>query len=759
MRAVAAHHGEFPTDSTVRFSVDKWDRSLVGVGPAWGSARSAIVEALRAHFQVEHVPTADVDHGYVVLLAGLTSVADWIGSMTEFFPYAPPQLSLDIYWERARKQADHALAEVGMRQAPVRLKRTFAELFPYQPWPLHAAVDVIAAQIDGPAMVVIEAPMGEGKTEAALTLANAVEAVGGCGVYVGLPTQATANQMFNRVKAFLERTRPDEAQTLILAHGEASLVDQYEAIKLRGIYGSGGERSASVGAEAWFQSKKRGLIAENAVGTIDQALLSVLRLPHGFVRSFGLASKAVILDEVHAYDTYTGTLLDELCEWLGAMGTSVILLSATLPRARREELVRRYQSGARHPAPDETVNLISTPAYPRITVADSRGLEVTTFAPRGEDVRVALSMGNSELEVAVHSVLDAVRDGGCAGWIVNTVQRAQDAFVALRAHDPALEVLLVHARLLPRDRLDRERKLAEWLGPKGERPARCVVVGTQVLEQSLDVDFDVLFTDIAPVDLVLQRAGRLWRHQRTDRSPSQVAPRVFVLRPEAGAEAAALESLTIMYARVFIELTLRELDRRGHLNIPGDIEPLVARVYDATIIEGSAVTIPPDLVDAAVEHLGSVHAERSTAEQRMIPRPTIRDHFLGDLQVFLSDDDDPALHPHLRAVTRLGDPSVDVVCLTREGGVLRVGDHDGSPLDLEAAPDRSLIRRLVERSIGVSRPGVVKALLAIEPPEGWKTSAILRYRRPVIFEDGQAEVGGTSLRLDPDLGLVFSKST
>ena len=755
-RAVCAHHGEFPADR----NLDAPGRRERGQRPQWQVARDAILQSLAAFFGVEALSSLGaIDHALGPLLAGLTSVADWIGSMDGIFRYEPPQDSLETYWPAALARADEALQLAGMR-APHRPSHpSFKKLFPdFTPWPLHRIGDEIAARLKEPALVISEAPMGEGKTEHALVLAEAAAAnLGQTGLFIGLPTQATANQMFGRLEGFLRRTRAEPA-TLVLAHGEASLVERFQrisllerfrSVKLAGVYDDeGGVKAGAVRAEAWFLSKKRALLAENAVGTIDQALLSVMRVGHAFVRIYGLAGKVVVLDEVHAYDTYTSALLDRLIEWLAAAGTTVVLLSATLPSRRRDDLVRAYRKGAGLP----DVPMKPVP-YPRVTITSGSAAEAHHFKPRAKPTDVKLEcVAKGAAELADEAV-EAARRGACVGWICNTVARAQEA--ARHVGTRAPNKLVIHSRLFPDDRGRREALLDRWLGPQDahrERPAGCVVIGTQVLEQSLDVDFDLLVTELAPIDLLLQRAGRLWRHQRSNRSGTVAEPRVIVVCPQGPWSAAKRDGVAEVYDELWVRRTLRELEGRKALTLPDDIEPLVEAVYASTLSEAESALERP-----LWNQLGKVAAFRSEAERRMLPHPYMEDDPFANFKVYLEDDEDPALHVHLQAVTRLGPPSVELVCVERRDGRVFVAEGDASPLDLRVSPDRQLVERLLRRSISVNKPDLVHTIAKCTDaaPPTWEKVPLLRYRRLVAFEGGRCRVGDVGLRLDPELGLCF----
>ena len=748
-RAVAAHHGEFPTNVT-RAKTPGAKES--GAKPAWGAAREGLVSELCVLFRPTVLPETVPAHSEVLLLAGLTAVADWLGSMDDVFAYETPQATLSAYWPVALERAAVALERAGMRPHALSPAKSFVELFPkYDPWPLHVEVDRLAVDLDEPCLIVVEAPMGEGKTEASLLLAEAAAArLGQQGLYIGLPTQATANQMLGRVQDFLSRVHEGEGANLVLAHGEASLNERFRT--LSAVYDAG-RSSGGVRAEGWFLSKKRTLLADHAVGTIDQALLGVMNTRHGFVRLFGLAGKTVILDEVHAYDTYTSTILDRLVEWLAALGSTVLLLSATLPEARRRALVHAYRRGAGATDEQEAPRV----SYPRITRVSRRLTAATTFASRAASTTVSLERRKNDLDALADELVAVVGAGGCIGWICNTVGRAQAAYEAVRSRAPHLRQLLLHSRLLPDDRARAERQLESWLGPAGDnvsRPHACIVVGTQVLEQSLDVDFDLLVTDLAPIDLLLQRAGRLQRHARSNRATGYEKRRLLVVAPEGGFADVETDDVAIVYEEALVRETLRVLEGRQAITLPDEIESLVEAVYCGALpVDGDA------LFDLKIAHLGTRIAERQNAEVRLIPAPTVEDDPFGALKVRYDDDEDPSVHAQLRAMTRLGDVSVDIVCLVRRAGVLYPDDASNTPLDLQARPDRALTERFVRRSIGVSRAALVRTLLD-EPsyaPAGWRECALLRYRRAVGFEDGVAFVGNLRLVLDRELGLRIDR--
>jgi CRISPR-associated endonuclease/helicase Cas3 len=728
-------------------------------------------------------------------LAGLVSVADWIGSNTDFFPHlavvsAPPlSLELNDYLKTASVSAARALTELGWTGwNPDASPRQFSDLFPAipAPNPLQLAIERLRAGIREPGLVIIEAPMGEGKTEAALALADSWGSIlGQRGVYFALPTMATSNQMFGRLKEFLTTRYPDQQVNMQLLHGHAALSAELEELREadrlrrglfmpRGIYddAEAGTSGAILAAE-WFTHRKRGLLAPFGVGTVDQALLAVLRTRHGFVRIFGLAYKTVIVDEVHAYDAYMLSLLDRLLEWMGALGCSVVLLSATLPCQRRDALVAAYRRGRG----DATATDRAAVAYPRTTAtsgADVRVLPIST----SDRSRKRLTIGWESPDIPGvpesqdglpdfplgQRLRDALAGGGCAAVICNTVGRAQRMFRALRpffagvAADGGPEIDLLHAQFPFGRRQAREsRSLARFGKPgSGIRPSRAVLVATQVIEQSLDLDFDLLVSDLAPIDLLLQRSGRLHRHERA-RPTSVSHAALWVLGgteatggPQYPGGATAVYDEHVLL-RTWIELN-PIIDARGQLRVPEDVERLIEAVYDDDrgVPSGLAPSLAAQWNTTRTALFRRREQYRAEAERRDILPPFESDGVFEQYNPELSDEDDPSVHQTLQALTRLGDPSIGVVLL---------GPNDAG-FEGPGAPSIADTRRLLDASLSVSHRGLVPALVQQPIPTGWRRSPLLRNLRLVrLGAAGEAVIAGARpyrLRLDPDVGLEIS---
>ena len=512
---------------------------------------------------------------------------------------------------------------------------------------------------------------------------------------------------------------------------------------------------------------------------MDQALLAVLRTKHVFVRLYGLANRVIVIDEVHAYDTYMTALIERLLEWLAALGSPVVLLSATLPQARRDALIEAYGRGLTGRA--RSLDVRHEP-YPRMTWVLSRpddatpevGAQALTVSQPGRTLRLRWKDGRVPDEPGApfplgEELRDALAHGGCAAVICNTVRRAQQVYQALKPYFPGeasdgLPALdLFHARFLQKDRAEREERTLTRFGPgAGQRPHRAVLVATQVIEQSLDLDFDLMVTDFAPVDLMLQRAGRLHRHGWRTRPDRLGEPVLWVCEPDRDGE--GLPAFPGGDALIYDEHVLFRswLAVRSHdvVRLPDDIEPLVEEAYggdgppeDLSPAERARWEETRTRLDKAEE------LEREEAKARWLPAPSQRVK-LSDFTENARAEDEPGFHPAHQALTRLAEPSVVVVLLhgDRDRPAL---DRGGRPINPSAKPGAALTRELLARSVTLQSPrGLVYSLLERgHTPSGWQRSPHLRNARLLTLDaEGRAEHGGFRLWLDDELGVWAEKA-
>lgn len=453
-------------------------------------------------------------------LAGIATLCDWIGSDSNFFSPVSEEMPLRDYWEeyaipRARKALDNS----GVFPANTAQRKEFSSLFPEIPElsPLQAAVDELRIN-PGPQLYVLEDVTGSGKTEAAFTLLQALTGTGNAGgAYIALPTTATANAMYDRTSEFYRNVyEKKENPSLVLAHTDRDLSDSFQQSIIPGSWTASNyikeEPDASGICNAWLaDSRKRSLLAHVGVGTIDQALLAVLITRHQSLRLLGLKEKVLLVDEVHANDIYVHTLLRRLLEFHAAAGGSAILLSATLPRKMRQELLHSFSFGAGCEPPE-----IQSNEYPLISRLDCEGLSEIPVESRKEVSR-SLRFNLVEDEEYIYSrILEETENGNCVVWVRNSVNDALQAYKRMHEFYPENKVHLFHARFALHDRLRIESDILGRFGKYSTEKKRSghILIATQVVEQSLDLDFDFMVSDLAPMDSLIQRAGRWRRHIR-----------------------------------------------------------------------------------------------------------------------------------------------------------------------------------------------------------------------------------------------------
>ena len=745
--AVGCHHGERANPITIDNLMG--NRQVMDQG--WADARRALFKAVFEVFQPSSVPSKNTLSGPdFMLISGLTSFADWIGSNEAWFTFGTPADCNDLraWWDHRRMQAEHALDAIGWQtRGPLSSsERSFNDVFSkLTPRPLQQAVSKAVHDLSQPCIILVEAPMGEGKTEAAFYAHLELQRrFGHRGMYVALPTKATGNAMFARTLEFLHSLKPDRTLDLQLLHGGTLLNDTFQNLKLAPIYNPDGP--GQIRAGEWFINKKRALLSEYGVGTVDQALMTILPVRHNFVRLWGLANRVVVFDEIHAYDDYTGTLLIHLCRWLLALGSSVMLLSATLPPSIRRKLADIVS----------TVMPESEVAYPRLTVFNRGSVGQIHFEADPTRRRTIHLQKIAPDLISIKASLDEqLSHGGMGLALVNTVQRAQDLYQLFPEGAPlkregchigkclpdGTEVFLFHARFPADRRQKREDQILKTFGGGGSRTGRKILIATQVAEQSLDLDFDLIVTDLAPIDLILQRAGRLWRHQRDVRSVSKP---ILLVAGLAGNEPPSFGK-PFWWGAVYREdLLLRTwcvLKNRQELKLPDEIETLVSTVYE------EKVEIPESLRErmdrAIVNAEGEGIAQRGQANQAIIGFPD--DASWNQPERFvLYDEDETGVHRTILAKTRLDADSIVTIPIFPKDA-----------FDSVLEPDFARSKLWFLRAISLSRKGVVIKLRQVGVPEGWKKSPLLRNCYPLRLDLNGCWLEDSSVRLDDDLGLVY----
>ncbi|MGI8497248.1 MAG: CRISPR-associated helicase Cas3', partial [Gemmatimonadaceae bacterium] len=625
-------------------------------------------------------------------VAGLVTVADWVGSSQHWFPYAPPLYddpTLARYWEIARTNASRAIPEAGLVVPAVAAAKSFRELTrvgtnasPVQLW-AEANATVLPS---GPLLVILEDVTGAGKTETAQMLVHRLMREGrATGAYWAMPTQATANAMYDRQASALDALYAADGRikpSLVLAHGQQRLHERFRASVLGAapegpeaderavggnVVGQDAEIPGTAACAAFLADDRRAaLLADVGAGTVDQALLGILPSKFNTVRLFGLADKVLVVDEAHAYDAYMGVQVQELLRFQAALGGCAVVLSATLSRKQRGAMVSAWQDGLG--GGQRSVGLAGasphahtrSEAYPLATLVGAGAvredpLDAAPWSYRSVPVRLV-----HDLDAAITSVVSAAKAGAAVAWVRNTVDDSIAAAALLRERGVA--PLLFHARFAQADRQQREQEVLALFGKRAsnEKRAGRVLVATQVIEQSLDLDFDAMVSDIAPVDLLVQRAGRLQRHEmrQADRPPGLPLELVVLSpRPDDNPPPGWLGGDFTGTSHVYEDAgvlwrTVDVLWRVGAIKTPGGLRDLVERVYGSS-------DVPPSLSQIAVRAEGKESANAATATYATLK---VTDGYEGSAHAWLSD---------LRVPTRLADQQTVVrLARVRDDGAL-----------------------------------------------------------------------------------------
>ncbi|MHC1759490.1 MAG: CRISPR-associated helicase/endonuclease Cas3 [Negativicutes bacterium] len=529
--AVTGHHGTLPvwTDAYISPQADTaWIDMDIRARRSWIKELEKMF-LMPSGLNLELVPPEIGGEGQSII-AGICSISDWIASQEFLFPYESEYMEPAMYWNKllVRLQDTDIFGDSGMQKKSANYGGVEALLHSgNQPRQVQCVVSQLPAETG---LTIIEAPTGCGKTEAGIAYAWKLLAEGKAeSIVFALPTQATANAMFERVLSFAEQLFPIGGSNFVLAHGKSLKNHQFQQLcEIGRADNSQGNEDGKVQCAAWLaSSKKRVFLGQVGICTIDQILISVLPVRHSFVRMFGLGRSVLVVDEVHAYDAYMYTLLEEVLARHAAVGGSAILLSATLPSLQKKKLIAAWGGKSFSMQSD----------YPLITQV-TRDMEAKMFIlspdqlPPRRTVQVRLhdTKQETELQNLLDSAIGAAQRGALVGLIFNTVDAAQNVALKLRAQTK-IPVDLFHSRFMFADRQKREMEVMSNYGPLADRSRGRILVATQVVEQSLDLDFDWLITELCPVDLLFQRIGRMHRHLLVCRPDGFETPWVDVLIP------------------------------------------------------------------------------------------------------------------------------------------------------------------------------------------------------------------------------------
>lgn len=574
-------------------------------------------------------------------LAGWAVISDWLGSDREYFRYPIPEMSLSEYWNqhalpKAQKALDATDLLADFEAAPFA---GFKDVFNFEPTPLQRWAETVPIS-DSPQLFILEDITGSGKTEAALTLVHRLMAAGQArGFYFGLPTMATSNAMFHRLADhYLKMFKPgDKKPSLVLAHSAREMDERFrEAVGTSALQDKpydASDDTASLYCNAWLaDSRKKALLAPVGVGTVDQALLGVLPKKHQSLRVLGLHHKVFLFDEAHSADEYQLQLLATLLKLHKHQGGHAVLLTATLSFTARERLCRIWAGLTDKweterdlpPKQDWLTQKHSQQDFPLATrLAVGEPILEQPLESREEVSRsVAVEFVHDYSQI-IERVVDAAEAGDAVVWVRNTVGDAQQAYddILQKLGSSARDsVLLFHSRFTLQDRKAIEGKGLDWIGKESQPATRTgkIILSTQVFQESLDADADLMVSDLCPIDDLIQRAGRLHRHTRE--RPNTQSPLLLVHAP-AWSEAPAVNWLAENFrgtAAVYkspaqLWKAMKVLRENNGYNMPGDARKLIESVYGDL-----APAMPEAFLEAEFAYNQAVREKSSSGESRVI---------------------------------------------------------------------------------------------------------------------------------------------
>lgn len=711
-----------------------------------------------------------------VLFSALLIMADWITSNEKYFPLIDIA-SFDISNTRVEEGYIKWRDDRTEIWSPdfVDVNKIYEERFKldggakFVPRDAQRKITEVIEKTNEPGIVIFEAPMGMGKTEAALVAVEQLaKKTGRTGMFFGLPTQATSNGIFSRVSAWLENLTDDvsKERSVRLIHGKAALNKEFSDLpKSRNIHEEDTNDKNTVSVNDWFSGRKLSMLDDFTVGTIDQFLLVALKQKHLMLRHLGFANKVVVIDEVHAYDDYMGVYLYQAIKWMGAYGVPVVVLSATLPIEKRNELVKNYLEGKDIFLEDGEAELpeefYKNESYPLLTLTD--GEKVIQFEDFEKEAGTnfdiyKLSKAESE---DIAELIKSITNEGVVGVIVNTVRKAQEYARICSEIFGEENVFLLHSSFIATDRYKKEEELLKTIGKNGDRPKFKIVIGTQVIEQSLDIDFDVLITELAPMDLILQRMGREHRHKNNKRPEHLATPKVYVLN---STEYDFDKGSTYVYDEYLLFRTEYFLPQK--INLPNDISHLVQLVYSE-----KELTLDNKFVEIYNEYKRKYKTnmanKESSAKDYRIDCPIAPDFSEEDLIVKWIEnpnDDAEASETKASAQVRDSDESIEVIALKKceggyeffdEKGLLDIADNKTA---MKMATHTLRLPRQVFYGEGLDK--VIKFLkdYYIENLSEWGSQSWLKNNHGIIFdENGEFKIFDKILKYDKKYGLIVKK--
>lgn len=702
----------------------------------WRTLQGELEGQMRNLFLGETLEIPAVEKGLEAkiqaLLLGITILSDWIAS-GKAFADAETWVSTEHAEKTIVEKTEAFLQESQLAPCPEIWASTFCGVWSDIPQvgmrPLQAEMERVFHEHKGRYRVIlVEAPMGEGKTEAGLYAAvQMMKEWRKDGFYVALPTAATSNQMVERVRALLQKNSIDSAVRLLHSMAWLSDTESIERIDSE-------EEQDEI--HSWLAPVRRGLLGQYAVGTVDQAMLAATTAKYGVLRLLGLSNKVLVIDEIHSYDVYMMEIIVRLLEWCKALEIPVVMLSATLPPELKEKLLRPYT--------DQSV----PQSYPAITAVTEDGqpkVYPIRRTVKTQTVVVKLVPCLHDPERIAKLAVEQVEHGGCICVLMNTVKDAQAVYQEIKRQYCG-DLMLFHAQFPAKRRTELEKRCIKKFGKdKSFRPKQAILVATQVVEQSLDVDFDGMITAVAPIDLLIQRMGRIFRHEETPRPKELAQPVQWVLVPDIGQELGINEKI---YPPCLLKQSIYLLEQRQMVRIPEDLAELVAKGYD---MEAAPKEVQKKWLEWEIEN--GINAGTSSLYTLNAPDKSFIP--CKSPETMFQDDEQASF---LTVKTRLGEPTVRIALLEPElFARVKQCSQIINGTEVAKVAEHDLARLVMEQSVSI-RAKIVRSWN--EKPRYCPIKGAILLAGVEIYpaEDGVFQCSGGSIRFDPELGVIIKEA-
>ena len=774
---VGAHHGRPGSVRRVSF-MDMYRKNFIGRKEDEGGWRrdwaEIIKEAARRSGVGKELLQKKLPPRAQIILAGYVTWADWIASNTDYFPLMDIKEALS-FEQKAKDKREHILYE-RISEASQKLfflntwtpsagqmdDSAFCDRFGFMPNGIQKALVNVTAGADTPGIYILEAETGNGKTEASIAAATVLASkFKQGGIFYALPTQASSNAMFSRLLPWADAESADTALSIRLAHSAAHLNDDFEELYYtKRDNGNAGFGDIGVGAYPLLEGNKRTLMSNFVIGTVDQFLMCALKRKHVFLRHIGISSKVLIIDECHAYDAYMDSRFEDALKWAGYLNVPVILLSATLPARKREDFITAYlkgkaeAEGSRIKKKEIRNRLLSGNEYPLLTWTDSKSVYQSKIPGTGKTKRVRITRINGE-NAAADYIAGKLAEGGCAEIIANTVRDAQKMYEIFQK-DGRFRTLLYHASFTGTDRTKKEKEILNLIGKNStaEKRNRTVIIGTQPLEQSIDTDADILVTQQCPADSLVQRIGRLFRHERTDRLNRFTEPECVLWMDEDGGIPTGTKYVYLEYP------VKRTLDVLGeYLCIPDDVPYFVNTVYDILSLTEKEKADYHDILALYTDAIKSKRIKAKESFSLSLP--------VGTIEGMLVNSD---TLPEDRAAggTRDIDDTIDVIVLAAYGNDMATpagNARETYTVSVKITPGFKEARALIREKVRLPRffssswnfeRTVGELKKSTESLCGWKESKILAKELVLLLDgNGNGELCGKKVHYDFERGFTY----